>query len=186
MIEKYMKIMKDKVAKSISHRFRIPYDEAYSEGLVVIAENKDKYSLIKDESLLKKKMWGHLRSNMCVFRNIEIKVPTEDGPKLKKKRVWFYPDSYYIDPNDIEDIIDDIDGTELLKNLFFKHIDDFGLDEDEVLFIDMCFSGLDPEDDCHREHFEEAFPDKKVSYLKRGFIDALTKKIKTNSPFNRD
>jgi hypothetical protein len=185
MIEKYMKIMKDNVAKRISNRFRIPYEEAYSEGLVVIAENKDKYDLIKDESLLRKKMWGHLRENMCVRRTLEIKVPTNDGSALRKKRVWFYPDSHYIDPNDIEDIVEDIDETELLKNLFFKHIDEFGLDEDEILFIDMCFSGLDPEDDFHREHFEEAFPDKKVSYLKKGFMDALTQKIKTNSPFIR-
>ena len=182
--------MKDNVAKSISHRFRIPYDEAYSEGLVVIAENIDKYNSIKDDSKLKKKMWGHLRSNICVFRKIEILVDGKNGPELTKKRVWFYPDSYYIDPREIENIVDEIfedaDGKEFLKNLFFKHIDDFGLDEDEVLFIDMCFSGLDPEDDCHRDHFEEAFPDKKVSYLKKGFMDALTQKIKTNSPFNRD
>ena len=183
--DKYIEISKKNYG-ALHRNYRIPTDELYSETLLMVVENKQKYDKCLeefDEEMLRKKMYGHLRGRLCVYRKIPIEKKVNGESVKDIKRVWFYPDSYYIDPVEVDQMIDSEDGTEVLKELFYEHIDCFKLDEDEELFIDMCFSGLHPNYDI--KSFKEAFPNKSREYIKRGYYGGVIKKVKANSPFNR-
>lgn len=182
-IKEFMKIAEIS-SKQIGKRYRTCPEEIYSEALVVITENLDKYSEITGQTALRKRIWGDIRFACLKYRKIEVKYYDENGDiRYKKKRVWFDPQVRHIPLDELEDISYDPDQNELLKTMFYSRINDFKLDEEEVLFIDMCFSGLDPED--HKEEFVEAFPDKPYDFIRRGMYHAVAKKVEKNSPFNR-
>ena len=140
----------DNVSFYLEKKYGIPFDFSQDKGVQYLSEHQADYNNIlniPDASVgqIEKKLFFTLKD--FVRKNSELfqKTIDEDGVQ---KRMWFSPYLNKIVFDEIEELglISTLadEPVEDLKELFYKSINQFDLNDKERLFIDLCFSGYNP------------------------------------------
>ena len=130
---------------------------------------------------IEKKLFFTLKD--FVRKNSELfqKTIDEDGVQ---KRMWFSPYLNKIVFDEIEELglISTLadEPVEDLKELFYKSINQFDLNDKERLFIDLCFSGYNPYNNIDSIVFMEALQTESKQYVNT-FFNRLCEKLEKKS-----
>lgn len=153
---------------------------------------KEELEYFPTEYILSK--YGIVKKDLDKIKSLE----KEGKTYVTKKRVWVDPHGHPLRLEDLgEDaVFDEYADNDLYKSVFYENVDCFSLTDEEMIFIDLCFAGLDPWDDGEKdekgkvirmgdiEKFMEALPHLKKDYIRKGFYDRVVNKLKKKSPFH--
>ena len=176
----------DKAATFLEYKYGIPMDTGQSLGVEALVHKKEEYErYLYSETLSQEQVEKEIfflakdyirGKSECFQKKID-----EDGiPKL----LWLSPYFNTIVFDTLEDLglvstMAD-ESTEDMKEMFYKHKHLFNLNEKECLFIDLCFSGYNPQNEVDVLVFKEALETDSPKYVKT-FFNRLCEKLREKS-----
>lgn len=174
-------------SRFLEYKYGIPFDYSEAKGLDCIVEKKEEYGRylnseeLSEEQIEKKLFYmfkDFIRSNSELFQKNMV---DENGVV---KRMWFSPYFNKVVYDEIEDLgllstMAD-ESPEDMKEMFYKHKHLFNLTDKESLFIDLCFTGYNPNNEVDVLVFREALETDSTKYVKT-FYNRLCDKLKERS-----
>ena len=174
-------------SRFLEYKYGIPFDYSEAKGLDCIIEKKEEYGRylnseeLSEEQIEKKLFYmfkDYIRSNSELFQK---NMSDENGVV---KRMWFSPYFNKLVYDEIEDLgllstMAD-ESPEDMKEMFYQHKHRFNLTDKEGLFIDLCFTGYNPNNDVDVLVFREALETDSTKYVKT-FYNRLCEKLKERS-----
>lgn len=177
----------DSASRFLEYKYGIPYDLSQVKGLDCIIERREEYdrylnSEEMSEEQIEKKLFymfkDFIRSNSELFQK---NISDENGVV---KRMWFSPYFNKLVYDEIEDLglVSSMadESPEDMKEMFYKHKHLFNLTDKEGLFIDLCFTGYNPNNEVDVLVFREALETDSSKYVKT-FYNRLCEKLKEKS-----
>lgn len=170
-----------KACKYIEYKYGVDINLSEEKALDVWSKHKDSIESLADYSI-RSKNESEKKIYFLFKDNIRTEVGIYQIKNSEGKKVWYSPFVKHevYDTADEDFIGLEVFDMDIRKKIFYEHRNDFRLNNQELAFIDLVFSGYNPTNIMDVLVFKEMLETDSSGYVKT-FFNRLCKKVEAEA-----